>query len=244
MNWGKNCFFLALAFAMYSLAFSIKPQNHLNIQLAHYVGNTLLQLDSAEYKNELNQSFIISKFKYYIGNIQLVKKDGTSFNSKEYYLINEEEESSKNINLENIPDGEYQALKFTLGVDSIDNCSGLQHGALDPVNAMFWAWNTGYIFLKLEGYAAASKSPGHIFEYHIGGFREPDNCIRTVFLPFEKPLRIGNHSIVNLKADVAEILKSPTSIDFSKTSSVTDFHNATMIADNYADMFRILRIDP
>ena len=149
------------------------------------------------------------------------------------------------VRLLGVPDDKYQSISFTIGVDSIHNCSGLQTGALDPTNAMFWAWNTGYIFLKLEGTADASHSPGHFFEYHIGGFRAPNNSIRSITLPFEKTLKVKAKSkpIVRIKADVLEIFKSPTVIDFSKTSVVTDFHNAGIIADNYTNMFSVLQIN-
>ena len=47
---------------------------------------------------------------------------------------------------------------------------------------------------------------------------------------------------LRLKADASEVLKTPTSIDISALSSVTDFHNATTIADNYMDMFSVLSV--
>jgi hypothetical protein len=110
---------------------------------------------------------------------------------------------------------------------------------------MFWAWNTGYIFLKLEGKSPESKSQGNIFEYHIGGYKNPTNCIRKINLSFKnKSLGIGQKTSLRLilKADVGQVLKEPLSIDFAKLSSVTDFHYATLIADNYADMFSFLEI--
>ncbi|HXP53201.1 MAG TPA: MbnP family protein, partial [Bacteroidia bacterium] len=121
------------------------------------------------------------------------------------------------------------------------NCSGAQSGALDPVNAMFWEWNTGYIFMKMEGKSPVSKSPGNLLEFHIGGYRTPYNCIRTVTLKLSQQLNITKNrtEALTIKTNLAELFKTPTTIDFSKLSSVTDFHNATTIADNYRDMFSI-----
>jgi len=213
----------------------------LAIVFDHYVGNEVLQLDTVTYKNELGQPFTITKFKYYIGNVRLKKANGGEVVLNDYYLVNEDEAQTKKVNLY-LPEGEYSGISFIIGVDSLHNCSGVQAGALDPVNAMFWAWNTGYIFLKLEGKSPASKSPGNIFEYHIGGYKQPANCIRTVSLSFPQPMAIKNdyNRELRVKADAAEVLKSPATIDISQLSSVTDFHNATTIADNYADMFSIL----
>jgi len=219
-------------------------QGKLTIIFDHYVNDKILQFDTVAYNNELGQSFTVTKFKYYIGNIHLKKANGTETTYKDYYLVNEEEPSSKTINLNHIPTGSYTAIEFMIGVDSVDNCSGAQSGALDPINAMFWAWNTGYIFMKLEGKAPASTSPGNIFEFHIGGYKPPYSCIRKVLLYFDQPIPLSDTATkeLHIKTDVAEILKTPVNIDFSKLSSVTDFHNATTIADNYMDMFSILSI--
>ncbi len=215
------------------------PTGSVTITFSNYVGSSLLKLDSAIYKNELGQSYTVSKFKYYVGNIQLKKADGTKYVSDKYYLINEEEAASKQITLSNVPEGNYTSISFILGVDSLHNCSGAQTDALDPVNAMFWTWNTGYIFLKMEGKSPVSTQPGHLLEFHIGGYMQPNNCIRTINLPIKNGMQVVEKTMLHIKANVSDLFKTPTSIDFSKISSVTDFHNATTIANNYADMFSI-----
>ena len=205
-----------------------------------------LKLNTGNYKNEAGQPFTISKFKYYISNIQLKRADGSEYTLHEYFLVDEENKASKEIMLKDVPEGNYASINFTVGVDSLHNCSGAQSGALDPINGMFWAWNTGYVFMKIEGYSQASKSAAHIFEFHIGGYKEPSNCIRKIALNLEnKNLQIvsGKNATVKIKADVSEAFKSPVTIDFSKISSVTDFHNSTMVANNYADMFSILAVE-
>lgn len=212
----------------------------LSIRFNHTVDKQPLVLDSLLYKNELGQSYSVTKFKYYISNIQLMNTQGKSISLPGYFLIDEENASSKSIALA-LPNGEYTVLKFVIGVDSLHNCSGAQSGALDEANGMFWAWNTGYIFLKLEGKSAASTAPGKIFEYHIGGYKAPANAIRTVSLPIEKSIQIKNASTTELILEVnaAELLKTPQSIDFSTMPSVTDTKHATLVADNYKDMFHI-----
>jgi hypothetical protein len=129
-----------------------------------------------------------------------------------------------------------------LGVDSIDNCSGAQSGALDPINGMFWAWNTGYIYLKMEGISPFSHSNGNMLEYHIGGYRKPNNCSRIIIKDFSPgALIIGsnNNKLIVIKADVASLFNAKYKVDFSALSSVTDFHNASLMADNYSQMFTI-----
>jgi hypothetical protein len=217
--------------------------NSIEINFAHYVGNENLKLDRMIYKNVLNQDFSVTKFKYYISDIVLSRKDGKPFVCNNYFLVDEKIPGSKKIVLDNVPRGEYIAVQFTVGVDSIHNCSGAQSGALDPINGMFWTWNTGYIFMKLEGISEFSSAPNALLEYHIGGFKQPHNCIRTISLPLNASLLIpsSDKNSIEIKTDILEMLKTPTSIDFSKLPTVSDFNNATTVADNYSDMFSVLK---
>ena len=235
----------ALVAAVLFMGMQRPARNSLIIQFKNFVGDNQLRLDSQIYTNALGQNFTVTNFKYYVGRISLVKSNGQELLFPDYYLIKEDDDATKKMVWDNIPDGEYTSLRFIIGVDSLHNCSGAQSGALDPVNAMFWTWNTGYIFMKLEGKSPASKSPGNIFEYHIGGYKGEYNCIRKVQLDFKQaPLVVSSGKAVhiNIKADASELLKTPTTVDFEKLSSVTDFHNSTTIADNYMDMFSIINI--
>jgi hypothetical protein len=237
----KAVFGIAVVIA--AMSFIAPHKASLSINFKNFVGDLRLTLDSVTYKNELGQAFTVSKFKYYIGNISLQNRSGNVYKSSQYFLINEEDDASKQITLDNLPEGDYTSLSFILGVDSIHNCNGAQTDALDPINAMYWTWNTGYIYLKMEGKSPVSKSPGNLLEFHIGGYKQPANCIRTFKLVLKNgfPIQDDVNNSLTVKADLAELFKTPTSIDFSKTSSVTDFHGATTIADNYMDMFSIIR---
>ena len=218
--------------------------NELQINFRHFVGEDSLVFKTKEYVNELGQKYTVTKFKYYVSNIQLTDDSGKVFSSEEYFLINEDDVQSKGMSIRNIPPGNYKTLSFILGVDSLRNCSGLQEGALDPIKGMFWAWNTGYIFLKLEGASETSTAQGGIFEYHIGGFKEPANAIRKISLEIEPLIfseEVPDSKRIFIKADISQILKQPVSIDFSTMPVVSDMTNAELVADNYSDMFSLIK---
>jgi len=230
-----------IAVLVAAMSFIIPGKAKLTLQFENYVGDLPLKLDSVTYKNELEQTYTVSKLKYYISNIHLQKKNGEEYTSSEDFLVNEEEGASKQLTLTNVPEGDYTSISFTVGVDSLHNCNGAQDGALDPVNGMFWTWNNGYVFLKMEGRSSSSHSPGNLLEFHIGGYKQPYNCIRYVKLDLNKALQLTNEPVsLKIKADLSALFKTPTSIDFSKISSVTDFHGSIMMADNYKNMFSII----
>lgn len=238
----KKLFYSVFVIAALVAAMSFTGPNNstVTIHFQNYAGGQPLKLDSVFYKNALKQFYNISMFKYYVGNFHFKNIDGQEVVSKGYFLISQEDESSMQIAIDNIPPGEYNALSFTLGVDSIDNCSGAQSGALDPVNGMFWAWNSGYIFLKMEGISPVSKSTGKRLEFHIGGYKEPNNCIKIIRLELKRPINTGGNNSVIIKADASCLFSGSNPIDFSKLSSVTDFHNAKSMADNCASMFSVI----
>ena len=217
---------------------------NVNLRFQNEVGDLPLIIDSVNYKNELNQDFTISKFKFYISIVRFENTIGTQTAPSTSFLIDQEDSLSLSTNSISIPSGIYSSLEFILGVDSLHNVSGAQNGALDVLNTMFWTWNSGYIFMKLEGNSSFSNSPGHFFEYHIGGFKEPYNAIRKIKLTFDQPVEISKHKLTDIliNVNVLEILQHPNSIDFSKNSSIVEPFQSKIVSDNYEDIFSIINI--
>ncbi|MBC7651565.1 MAG: hypothetical protein H7101_07440, partial [Deinococcales bacterium] len=134
-------------------------QHTITIQFRNKVGNDLLQL-GATYKNSFGEDMLINKCKYYISKIVLIDSDDKYYVfPNDYYLIDEADSATKKFTITTIAK-RINAIQFLIGVDSIKNVSGVQTGALDPINGMFWTWNSGYVFAKLEGVSSAAKVPG------------------------------------------------------------------------------------
>ncbi|MDN3675869.1 hypothetical protein QWY90_00740 [Flavobacterium paronense] len=53
-------------------------------------------------------------------------------------------------------------------------------GDLDPTKGMYWAWQSGYINIKIEGKSTSCKTRNNEFQFHIGGYREPNYMMRKV----------------------------------------------------------------
>jgi hypothetical protein len=107
---------------------------------------------------------------------------------------------------------------------------------------MFWDWNTGYIFFKIEGTSPAIPAAPQFFEYHIGGFSGVNNNLREVTLEFDGdvlPLAVNTNPEVHIVVNVLEVFTNPNTIDLATfpESVVMPGPSATIIADNYSDMF-------
>lgn len=225
--------------------------SNLTIHFDNIAGDADLVLNTGNYTDANGESFTITKFDYYISNIILTKIDGTQYvvpQDSSYFLIKESEEATQDVLLNNVPVGDYNKITFTIGVDSLRSTADMSQrtGVLDPGTGglgMFWVWNTGYIFLKLEGTSPAAPMDGNI-QYHIGGFggTMPNN-IRTVSLDFpagvSAKVRGGKYPEAHLLADALKVLNGATNIKIADDPMVMSGDKTTKIADNYKNMFTV-----
>ena len=214
------------------LSLNAIAQHVFTISFKNIVGDKILNTDSI-YKNQFGEAFTVRNFKYYISNIILsdsINYTTQSFN--DYFLINENDDTSKTIILTTTL-VHVTRIDYLLGVDSLKNVSGVQTGALDPLLGMFWTWNSGYVMAKLEGTSPPAKTPAHAFSYHIGGYKQNENVAKK----FSFAISSNNIAIS------ADILKWFSGMHDIKISEVAFCHEpgklAMMFADNYANMFSI-----
>jgi hypothetical protein len=216
---------------------------NLRIEFENVVGNQSLQLGDQTYTNASDEPYTISQFMYYVSNFTLTKKDGSNYQIPDsYFLVNQENTDSRVITLTGIPAGDYTGLSFVIGVDSARNMSGAQTGALDPINGMFWSWNTGYIFVRMEGNSPISTQPSNKLQFHIGGFKGATNCIRIAAPSLNgNTLRIRNGKTpeAHYQVNVASIFGAPNPVSFATLSAVHGGENAVKLADNYQTMFTL-----
>lgn len=217
----------------------------MQLQFTHVVNGKPMALQTGIYTNAVGDSFNITMFKYYVSNFSLTSSNGQEVSlPPAYFLVNESDTASKTITLPTIPEGIYSSISFLIGVDSIRNMSGAQTGALDPVNGMFWTWNSGYIMAKLEGLSPVSKQPNKLIEFHIGGFQGTRNTLRRVTLTFAKPFALPQAEpvVMPIVADAYTWFSQPNTVSFQHVSScTTPGAQAMRIADNYQHMFSIKR---
>lgn len=166
------------------LAKAQKSENGLlELMFTHVVDEKSLVLQDSLYWNPHHEPYSVKKLKYYLTDFYLDNQP-LRFGSDPYLLI----DASKPHNSfqANVPAGTYRTIRFRLGVDSADNCSGAQAGALDPANDMFWTWNSGYIFFKLEGTSDSSQADLNRIEYHLGGYKSEQDIQTTIELMNER----------------------------------------------------------
>ena len=185
--------------------------------------------------NDFGETYTISKLKYYVSNVRFETGDKKQMNIG-VYLIDAAKQNSMFIKL---PSKKITGISFLLGVDSALNCNGAQSGALDPLNDMFWTWNNGYIFFKLEGSSDASTADLKRIEHHIGGFKGANKTMRRIYLPINNAALLKQKRLV-IQLDIDKYWNGVNKIKIAETPVValpgTQAKNA---ADNFEGMFSI-----
>ena len=225
-----------------------KGQNNFQIQFTHLVGNQPLVLGNTKYTNMYGEKFTVSKFNYYISNIRLKKANGSWWKQpNSYYLVQSNKPASQKITIPNVPKGTYNEISFLIGVDEKRNTSGAQEGALDPANGMFWSWNTGYVFLKLEGNTMVNQGGKTItqkFLFHCGGFNFKHNNIKKKRLNLRRlPLKVGTGQVVPLKikVDIQKFFGGVKPVQIRRNLRLMSPARAAKVADNYNQTFTLFR---
>jgi hypothetical protein len=216
-------------------------QKNLIIRFHHTIGNEELVLGNS-FQNIHGEELTPQKFKYYLSNFAITQIDGKTVKLPvKYFLIDEANADSKTIQL-SVPTNNINSIQFTLGVDSIRNVSGIQTGALDPMQGMFWTWNSGYIMAKLEGTSNASLQAGRTFTYHIGGFQSPNNTLQQIKLSL--PQKENGIREIAILADINQWFKSASDIHIAQTPNCQSPGTlAVKISANYAHQFTVKSVN-
>jgi len=232
---------------------------NLQLKFDHIVGDKKLQLSSGEYTNTAGELFTVDLLKYYVSNVKISTADGRTYTvpqEESYFLIDASVTESQFVNIE-VPEGDYTQLTFLLGVDSLRSTMPVEDrtGVLDPAGdhnggGMYWSWNSGYIFFKMEGQSPAVDLEGdptgqHRYRYHIGGFGGYDaptlNNIKTVSLDLSRAgtanVRQELSSNVHLFIDLAKVFNGSTTVSLAENPTVMFGDYSAFIANNYQAMF-------
>jgi hypothetical protein len=216
---------------------------NVSFAVANLVGTNALALDGTVYSTASGETFTVQRFKYYLSNLKFSKADGTTYAAPgEYHLIDAANPSSTAFTVNNVPAGDYTGVSFVIGVDSTTTKGDplALTGDLNPANAMYWAWATGHIFLKLEGTSTSGSSAKPIV-CHVGGYRAPYSAIVTASPSLNGNtllVRAGQSPKILLSADVLKMFDGATPGSHVGLSTFQEIMmpgtRAVQIAQNYA----------
>lgn len=212
------------------------------------VNGETLQLNTATYTNQNNESYKVSELKYIISNIRFVRTDGSEHaipKSESYFLINEEQPNSKVVTLDSIPSGTYSAIRFGFGVDQ--SKYPIESGTLNFIpkaeeEGMLWSWSAGYRFLKFEGvYTLEGETQENTFLVHVGSHGSTLDNYQDITVPLSNfNINATGNTTASIKADIAKIFNGTSTYAFSDKNEITiDPVYAPIISKNMTKVFSL-----
>lgn len=217
--------------ALVCLSFQVKNDKkdltvlvHLNFQKEPLV------LNDRKYITKNKDTVTITKMKFYISNILLQMNDGSEYIEKSsVHLIDAQNLRSLEFKLNNVPDLKINKVSFDIGIDSVSSVSEKFEGDLDPTNGMYWAWNTGYINMKLEGKSSSCTNAKKEFQFHIGGYLPKQNALQKI------EWNLDEKQNINIEVELSNWLDA---ISLKETNSIMiPGEKAIKMAQLYKNMF-------
>lgn len=237
-----------------------------SVEFDNIAGERTLTLNNTGslYTNGAGEQFSISMLQYFISNIKVTTTKGKEYavtQDSSYFLIKGSDKATRFARVR-VPEGDYNKLTFTLGVDSLRSTMPVDKrtGVLDPASGgghggggMYWGWNSGYIFFKFEGNSSVisddvkgDPTGKKQFKYHIGGFggysAPTINNIKVITVDLTAAgiarVRKDRQSNVHLFVDVMKVFNGSNSFRIAEHPNVMFSDYSVNIAKNLTSMFR------
>ncbi len=214
-----------------------------SVQFSNLVGTSPLVIGNS-YTNTLGEEYEVTAFRYYISNVRLYSRNGSSqVISGIYQLVDQADSASQILTFPATADS-LIAISFLIGVDSLTNVNNTQTGYLNSSYGMYRGADSGYYMAKLEGISTASNYVNGVFQYDIGGFEGPYNVLHTVILPFPSAISASSNTLdtvaITLTANVQDWFQGSNELPIGVfTVCTTSGPLAYDYAENYAQMFTL-----
>ncbi|MEM7391525.1 MAG: MbnP family protein, partial [Verrucomicrobiota bacterium] len=226
------------------LAFPVQA-GELSLHLVPVADKRPLRLDALMFENAKQETFSVERFSLLLSDVSLETEDGRWIPTQQRYAWIDAGARRFEALLGSIPEQPIRSIRFAIGPDPTANASDPTSWPpdhpLNPVlNRLHWDWQSGYIFMALEGrYRSRDKTlKGYV--YHFA-----NNPNRTkVTLPARFHGKDDTSLIVNV--DIPALLSRPHPISFDEDGQITHAREGDVVAErlkkNLPDAFRLHRM--
>ena len=207
-------------FCLFSLASLGSHAASLQLEITPKFSGEDVQPASLRYQTGAGEKFSITRCSFLASDFALQRTDGSWFevtNSVGWFDL---EQNRKAIHLTGIPNGDYQSIRFAIGLNTnLNHADVAQFPAGHPLNpnldGLHWSWQGGYIFVAIEGLwrNAAGELDG--WAYHLAR----DTNVVSITLP--AGFQATNETKLELDFDLSTVLNAPRPLSFAKDGSST-----------------------
>ncbi len=218
----------------------------LELEIEPVAGDKPLELDGLSLRNRAEETWSVTRLSYLIGDVSLQKADGGWLVLPDSTGWMNAASSRNRLRLPETPAGDYQALRFHIGLNpeqnNADPASWPAGHPLNPnVNGLHWSWQGGYIFLALEGRFQKGAEPAQGYAFHLA--REPFRA--TVTLPVR--FALNGRTLLRLQLDAAALVNGGRTISFMADGASTHSKDGDPLAEslreNLTKAFRVMAVE-
>jgi hypothetical protein len=142
-------------------------------------GEDKLQLKHAYHHQ--GQTLQLDRFLFYLSGLDLLRRGEVVASIPESRHLFDFEDTTTHHWKFSLPKPiKFDAIRFHLGIDSLTQVSGAYGGVLDPTSGMYWAWQSGFINVKIEGESTLCSTRQNKFKFHLGGYFAPFNTLQVL----------------------------------------------------------------
>ena len=234
-----------------------KEKAEISLNLGYEVNGKPLVTDTLYYENEAGNQFLITEIQWFLSNIELKNEAGDwimlhqpgladTLDISRVYYIDTDIPESQTLHSGPVELGYYTAIRFTFGLDEIDNQTGLFTDP--PESEMFWPdmLGGGYHYMKLNGKYLDAEGRLAPLAIHLG-IGQNEDCTEfyqnyfIVELPIDLNVAANAENRLDLTMVIDNWFRNPNTIDFNELGSHI-MQNQTaqrLLNGNGKDVFRI-----
>lgn len=182
-------------------------------------GIPVTNLDFNEFKftNDNGEKVSFERFRYLVSNINII-------GSKNYFLVDVKENSALNITITDLKKGNSN-LNFTFGFTDDDNLDGVYKDLNSTNFNVPKMLGGGYHFMQFDGKYLDTNNQEANFNYHViraVNNSDPTNLILqdTSFKVDLGNVQIGDHTVIEIKMNIAEWFKNPNIWNLNELNTV------------------------
>lgn len=191
----------------------------LQITFAPRFNGAPLIFDSLTDQTASGQTISVTRLDFLVSNLALHRANGQWLAPSNQFGFISAREGRTNFTVENVPPGNFDRLRFQIGVSPIINhADNAQWPAGHPLNSevnhLYWGWSREYVFLAFEGaWQNGVKQSG--FSYHLATDRQ--------LMAVELPITINTSADLQLQIafDVDKIIAGAKPIRLSDATDTS-----------------------
>ena len=233
--------FFCLSISIFSSCSSEDENIHITLNFTHNwdgVPITNQDFEMLKFTNANGEKVSVEKLRYLVSNINLVE-------SKNYHLINFNENKGTSIIISNLSNGTY-ALSFRFGFSDEDNEDGIYQDLNSVSFNVPGMLGGGYHFMQFDGKYIDNMGQEANFNYHaIKAVDKTDpNNLKLEDTSFKVNLGtivITNTAEIEIKMNLAEWFKNPNTWDLNELNTILmpNFDAQKMMSANGKSVFSL-----